>query len=87
MLDYMTIETMVRQDFETFDFSPSPIDKYCQWHKKRHIGMATQLTINAFSNKTSYLMSEVEDFIHGLNHLFFLGVGAGQTLEHHEHER
>ena len=87
MLDYMTIEMMVRQDFETFDLLSSPIERHCPWHKKRHISMATQLTINAFSNKTCYLVSEVEDFVHGLNHLFFLGVGCGQTLEYDEHER
>ena len=81
MLDYQTVETMVRQDFEAFDFSNSPIEKKCAWHKKQYIRMATQMVLNAFSNKTCYLMSEVEDFIHGLNHLFFLGVGCGQSME------
>lgn len=81
MLEYQTIETMVRNDFEAFDFNDSPIERYCQWNKKHQIQMATQLTIQAFSNKTCYGMWEVEDFIHGLNHLFFFGVGAGQSLE------
>lgn len=81
MLIYQNVETLVRQDFEAFDFSNSPIERCCQWHKKRHIHMATQLTLNAFSNKSCYMKSDVEDFVHGLNHLFFLGVGCGQTME------
>ena len=32
-------------------------------------------------HRDTYLISEVEDFIHGLNHVFFNGVGAGQYFE------
>lgn len=81
MLEYQAVETMVREDFEAFDFSDSPIERYCQWSKKHHIQRAAQLTMQAFSNKVCYSTTEVADFVHGLNHLFFLGVGAGQALE------
>lgn len=81
MLEYAAIEEMVTVDFNTFDFADKPMEKYCGYHRDKHIKMTVQLTINAFTGKKTYLISEVEDFIHGLNHVFFNGVGAGQCFE------
>lgn len=81
MLEYAAIEEMVTADFNTFDFIDKPMEKYCGYHRDKHIKMAVQLTLNAFAEKRVYLMSEMEDFIHGLNHVFFNGVAAGQTFE------
>lgn len=81
MLEYAAIEEMVMVDFDAFDFVDKPMQKYCYYHRDKHIKMATQLTLNAFAGKSMYLMSEIEDFIHGLNHIFFNGVAAGQCFE------
>ena len=81
MLEYAAIEKMVTADFNTFDFTDKPMEKYCGYHRDKHIKMAVQLTLNAFTEKRVYLMSEMKDFIHGLNHVFFNGVAAGQTFE------
>ena len=81
MLEYAAIEEMVTADFNAFDFADKPMEKYCGYHRDKHTKMVVQLTINAFTGKKTYLVSEVEDFIHGLNHVFFNGVGAGQCFE------
>lgn len=81
MLEYAAIEEMVMADFDAFDFADKPMKKYCSYHRDKHIKMTVQLTINAFTGRKTYLVSEVGDFIHGLNHVFFNGVGAGQCFE------
>ena len=81
MLERAAIEKKIAEDFDKFDFADKPMEKYCDYHRDKHVKMATQLTINAFTGKKTYLISEVEDFIHGLNHVFFNGVGAGQCFE------
>lgn len=77
-MNWEQIETMVREDFEQFtrgDIEPIP-----QYYKRKHIALATQLVEQAYSWKECYSMTEVRDFIHGLNHLFFLGEGAGWMM-------
>lgn len=51
MLEYAAIEEMVMEDFNTFDFADKPMEKYCGYHRDKHIKMAVQLTINAFTGK------------------------------------
>lgn len=88
MLERAAIEKKVAEDFDKFDsayFADKPMEKYCAYHCTKHIQMATQLVINyieATNYVTNYLTAvEVDDFIHGLNHVFFNGVGAGQCFE------
>jgi hypothetical protein len=79
MLTYQDVETLVRQDFEAF--TPAIVEPIAQYHKIRHICMATQIILVAFSNKTCYMMSDVHDMIHALNHLFFFGLACGRSME------
>lgn len=81
MLEYAAIEEKVTADFDAFDFAGYLMEKYCAYHRVKHIQMAVNLTLNAFAWKTCYTSSEVDDFIHGLNHVFFNGVSAGQCFE------
>lgn len=81
MLEYAEIEEKVTTDFDTFDFADKPMENYCAYNYMKHIQMATQLTLNAFSEKACYSETEIDDFVHGLNHLFFNGVAAGQSFE------
>lgn len=81
MLNYHEIEAKVIADFDEFDFADKPMEQFCHYHRTKHIQMATQLTLNAFAWKQCYSMTEVDDFIHGLNHVFFNGVAAGQSFE------
>ena len=82
-LEYAAVELLVTKDFDAFDFADKPMEKYCAYNRTKHIQMATQLTIQAFSEPIGYFdAATVEDFIHGLNHLFFNGVAAGQSFEH-----
>ena len=81
MLDAATIEKKIIEDFNQMDFKNKPMETYCAYNRTKHIQMATQLVLNAFSWKQCYVLSEVDDMIHGLNHLFFNGVAAGQYFE------
>ena len=75
MMDYQKIEDKVRADFESF--SNGDVEKVSQYEKKHFISMATHLTVQAFECKTFYYNYEIDDFIHGLCHCFFLGYSAG----------
>lgn len=77
-MNYIDIETMVRNDFE--NFTNGNVEPVQQHEKKKHIQMATQITLDIFRNMTNYTNVELQDFIHGLNHLFFFGFVAGQTV-------
>ncbi len=79
MLDYNFIADLVRQDFNQFDFADQPMEKYCGYHKLKHIDMVTHLVINTFHSGESF--TTIQDFVHGLNHIFFNGVAAGQSFE------
>jgi len=81
MLEYTAIEALVRQDFEKFDFADQPMTKYCEYNKEKHLSMCVNLVRQAFTWKQCYSATELYDFIHGLNHLFFNGVAAGQWFE------
>ena len=81
MLERAKIEKLIQEDFEAFDFANQPMTEYCEYNKNKHIQMATQIVMNAFSWKQCYSLTEVDDMIHGLNHLFFNGVAAGQFFE------
>jgi hypothetical protein len=80
MLNYAEIEEKVIADFSIFDSANNLMEKRCAYNYMKHIQMATQLTINVFSEKTCYSETEIDDFVHGLNHLFFNGVAAGQSF-------
>ena len=69
------------------DFKNKPMETYCAYNRTKHIQMTTQIVFNAFSWKQCYSMTEVDDMIHGLNHLFFNGVAAGQFFEHQQEEK
>lgn len=85
MIDWATIETTVEQniekDFDRFDFTDKPMEKYCAYNRTKHIQMATQIVIQAFGAHADSPSRYIEDFIHGLNHIFFNGVAAGQSFE------
>ena len=75
------LASMVQEDFEQFDFADQPMTKYCLYHKNKHINMAAQMAYNFIECGDYITPIEVKDFIHGLNHIFFNGVAAGQNLE------
>lgn len=75
MLNYLDIESKVRADFESF--TKGDVETVPQYEKKHFISMAAQLTMQAFERKTCYCHDEIDDFIHGLCHCFFLGYSAG----------
>lgn len=81
MLEYAEVEKKVVEDFDKFDFAGKPMEKYCAHNRKWHIQMATRLALSLFWNKDYYIDNELEDFIHGLNYVFFNGVAAGQNFE------
>ena len=54
---------------------------YCEYNKEKHLSMCVNLVRQAFTWKQCYSTTELYDFIHGLNHLFFNGVAAGQCFE------
>ena len=80
MLDAV-ISQMIEEDFDKFDFADKPMERYCAYNRSKHIQMATQIVLNAFAWKECYSFVEVTDMVHGLNHLFFNGVTAGQSFE------
>ena len=77
------IEKKIAEDFDKFDFADKPMQKYCSYNRNKHIQMATQIVSNYCSATliNDYTTEEVTDLIHGLNHIFFNGVAAGQTFE------
>jgi len=79
-LEYAAVRILVEQDFNGFDFADKPMEKYCAYNRTKHIQLATQLVCQSFRDKTYFDYEEVNDFIHGLNHIFFNGVAAGQSF-------
>lgn len=77
----MFVEEKVRNDFDEFDFADKPMEKYCAYNRTKHIQMATQIVINAIELGDYVSMRDIDDLIHGLNHIFFNGVAAGQSFE------
>ena len=77
----MFIEEKVRNDFDEFDFADKPMEKYCAYNHTKHIQMATQIVLNCIELGDYVSMLNINDLIHGLNHLFFNGVAAGQCFE------
>lgn len=85
MLSYELTHEMVKNDFMDFykaDKFYSQTKIYCD----KHFQSATQLTMQAFAWKQCYSMTEVEDFIHGLNHVFFNAAVAGAIEKNYEKE-
>ena len=85
----MFIEEKVRNDFDEFDFADKPMEKYCAYNRTKHIQMATQIVQNYCDGTfiDDYTTEDVNDLIHGLNHLFFNGVAAGQAFEWNKGKR
>ena len=81
MLSDMLLEYFIAEDFDKFDFADKPMRQFCEYNRSKHISMACQLVRQRFAHDTVYEWVEVEDFIHGLNHIFFNGVAAGQAFE------
>ena len=81
MLHDVVLEHVIAEDFDKFDFEDKPMEKHCAYHRSKHISMVVQLTKQRFSYERVCDWTEVEDFIHGLNHIFFNGVAAGQAFE------
>ena len=86
MLDVRTIEKRIAADFDEMDFTDKPMENFCAYQRTKHIQMATQLVLNAFSWKMNCNEWEVDDMIHGLNHLFFNGVNAGQWFAYQQNK-
>ena len=78
---WMFIEEKVRKDFDEFDFADNPMEKYCAYNRTKHIQMATQIVVNCIELGDYVSMRDIDDLIHGLNHIFFNGVAAGQSFE------
>ena len=78
---WMFIEEKVRKDFDEFDFTDKPMEKYCAYNRTKHIQMATQIVVNCLDCGDYPSMQDIDDLIHGLNHIFFNGVAAGQSFE------
>ena len=78
---WMFIEEKVRKDFDEFDFTDKPMEKYCAYNRTKHIQMATQIVVNCIELGDYVSMRDIDDLIHGLNHIFFNGVAAGQSFE------
>lgn len=75
------IEEKVRNDFDEFDFADKSMQKFCEYHRAKHISMATQIVMNAIECGDYVSAIEINDMVHGLNHIFFNGVAAGQGFE------
>ena len=80
MLSYELIHEMVKNDFMDF-YKANEFYSQAKVYCDKHFQFATQLTMQAFAWKECYSMTEVEDFIHGLNHVFFNAATAGQMFE------
>lgn len=80
-LAYAAVELLVSKDFDEFDFDDKPMKNRCSYFRTKHIQLATQLTVKHFESSAALDATEIKDFIHGLNHLFFNGVAAGQYFE------
>ena len=78
---WMFVEEKVREDFDKFDFNDKPMEKYCLYYRNKHIQMATQIVVNYLECGDHPSMQDIDDLIHGLNHMFFNGVAAGQAFE------
>lgn len=77
---WMFIEEKVRKDFDEFD-SKKDIEEYCLYFRSKHIQMATQIVVNCLNCGDYPSMQDIDDLVHGLNHIFFNGVAAGQAFE------
>lgn len=80
MLSYELVHEMVKNDFMDF-YKANKLYSQVKVCCDKHFQFATQLTMQAFDWKECYSMTEVEDFIHGLNHVFFNAATAGRTFE------
>ena len=80
------VEEKVRNDFDEFDFAGNPMQKFCEYYKAKHISMATQIVMNAIEYGDYVSAIEINDMVHGLNHIFFNGVAAGQAFERFKKE-
>ena len=65
----MFVEEKVRNDFDEFDFDDKPMEKYCAYNRTKHIQMATQIILNVLEAGDYPSMRDIDDLIHGLNHL------------------
>lgn len=70
----------VENDFDKFDFSDKPMQKLL-YYRTKHIQMATQIITNCIELSNYVSVEDINDLVHGLNHLFFNGAAAGQALE------
>lgn len=75
------IQEKVENDFDQFDFADKPMEKYCAYNRTKHIQMATQIVMNCIELGDYVSVMDINDLVHGLNHLFFNGVSAGQAFE------
>lgn len=83
---YELIKEKVENDFNEFDFANKPMEKYCMYNRTKHIQMATQIVMNYIELGDYVSAMDINDLVHGLNHLFFNGVAAGQSFEHFKGE-
>ena len=83
MTNWEYLEKKIAEDFDKFDFADKPMQEYCSYNRDKHIRMTAQIVSNYCDGTfiDSYTAEEVADLIHGLNHIFFNGVAAGQNFE------
>ena len=75
------IEDKIEADFDEFDFNDKPMEHYCAYNRTKHVLSAAQIVMNYIEKCGTPTVQEVDDLIHGLNHIFFNGVAAGQSFE------
>lgn len=84
---YELLNEKIENDFNKFDFADKPMEKYCVYNRTKHIQMATQIAMNYVELNDYVSVTEINDLVHGLNHLFFNGVAAGQIYEWSKEEK
>lgn len=83
MLGYTDMEELVLKDFDTFFYKGKHIKGFHTYYFcHKQVQLVAQLTEERFGKfKPEFSKrKDIKDFIHILNHLFFLGVGAGDNL-------
>ena len=72
---YSEIEKIVIKDFDQFKGADSVIP----YRREKYINFATQMTMQKY-NETYCSQTELEDFVHGLTHIFFDGILEGMRI-------
>lgn len=79
MFSYDTIKTMVELDFDSFVFNTDNASlKKGGYARTKFVKMASKLTMD-WQKQGCPTRRTTQDYIHGLCHIFWLGVSAGEV--------